>query len=382
VTTARHPGVGAGSNGRDVREAPGTIARSAVSPDRRPSIPARHRRGQALTSVLPPFTRVRGSTPALERRDSMTSAAQPLPTGRRDRTLGAVGQVAGTVGILVCIVLVVGVVVGRSWLLGRVDSIQGRVDAGLVRAETLIDNTSARISEVSGRVGAVTDAATAIASSPNPAPALTEALLAQLSGVSDRYLALRASYADVRETAVGVLDRLNTLDALLPFFSVPQGPVDALSSLDARLQELDAAMMQVLTTPGAGAVNAVAGAVAEKTTAIITALTNLNAKLADGKVRLESLRGDVAATADQVGWYVTLVSFLLLVLLVYIAFLHWLLFRVGRTRWREAAVSNEGSHSVGAATPATPDAAIPDAEAPDAVAPDEATGPGAGHPDH
>jgi hypothetical protein len=268
----------------------------------------------------------------------MTDQVGGSPKTGRDRVLGAIGQVAGVTGIIVSIVLIGAVLMGRNWLIGTVGDVQDRVDVGLVRGETLIDNASSRVSEVSGRVGAVSDAATAVAAQPNPAPALTEFLLAQLSGVSDRYLALRSSYADVREVAVSTLDRLNTLDRMLPFMSIPQGPVDALASLDERFQKLDAAVMQVLSTPGAGAVDAVAGAVATKADAIQTALNDLTAKMADGKARLESLRARIADKADQISSIATILSVGMILLLVYSAFLHWLLFHTGRRLWNGAAL--------------------------------------------
>jgi hypothetical protein len=292
------------------------------------------------------------------------------------------GQVAGVVGTIVCIVLIIGVIVGRNSLVGTVGDVQDRIDVGLVKAETLIDNASARVSEVSGRVGAVSDAATALAAQPNPAPALTELLLAQISGVSDRYLALRSSYTDVRETAVGTLDRLNTLERMLPFLSIPQGPMDALASLDERFQKLDASIMEVLSTPGAGAVNAVAGAVAEKADAIQTALNDLTARMADGKARLEALRGRVADKADQVTSFITITAVVQILLLVYFVFLHWLLFHTGRTLWRGASVAAVAEPSSTEAVQAleSPAASNATARADVAAEPDTAAGQGTAEP--
>jgi hypothetical protein len=289
----------------------------------------------------------------------MTDQVGGSPKVGRDRVLGAIGQVAGVTGIIVSIVLIVAVLMGRNWLIGTVGDVQDRVDVGLVRGETLIDNATSRVSEVSGRVGAVSDAATAVAAQPNPAPALTEFLLAQLSGVSDRYLALRSSYTDVREVAVSTLDRLNTLDRMLPFLSIPQGPVDALASLDERFQKLDAAVMQVLSTPGAGAVDAVAGAVATKADAIQTALNDLTAKMADGKARLESLRGRIADKADQISSIATILSVGMILLLVYSAFLHWLLFHTGRRLWNGAALASPTEPAVAGPAEAPAPAAEP-----------------------
>jgi hypothetical protein len=305
----------------------------------------------------------------------MTDQVGGSPKAGRDRVLGAIGQVAGVTGIIVSVVLIVAVLMGRNWLIGTVGDVQDRVDVGLVRGETLIDNASSRVSEVSGRVGAVSDAATAVAAQPNPAPALTEFLLAQLSGVSDRYLALRSSYADVREVAVSTLDRLNTLDRMLPFLSIPQGPVDALASLDERFQKLDAAVMQVLSTPGAGAVDAVAGAVATKADAIQTALNDLTAKMADGKARLESLRARLADKADQISSIATILSVGMILLLVYSAFLHWLLFHTGRRLWNGAALASPTEPAVAGPAEAPAPAAEPIGPSAPVAPPDAAAQP-------
>ncbi len=258
---------------------------------------------------------------------------------RRDQALGTTGQIAAVIGIVVSFALIVVVLLGRGWLVGRTDELAGTIDGGLAKGVTLVDTASARISEVSGRVGAVADAANAIAANPNPAPALSEALSAQLQPIQDRYLALRSAYTDVRTTVVSALDRLQTLDRLLPFISIPQGPVDALTTLDARVQAIDAKVTDLLATPGSGAVNAVAQGIATKATDLQGRLQSVTATLDDVGTRITTLQSNVQAKADQIKLLVTLVSLVLILGLLYSAFLHWVLFRAsgGRRRKTDAA---------------------------------------------
>ena len=258
----------------------------------------------------------------------MLQPSDAAPT-RRDRILGRAGQVAGVVGIVVSFALILAVLLGRGWLVDRADEIAGTVDGALARGVTLVDTTSSRVSEVSGRVGAVADAAQALSTNPNPAPGLSEALSAQLQPIQDRYLALRSAYTDVKTSVVSAFDRLQTLDRLLPFFSIPQGPVDALQSLDAQLQAIDAKVSDLLTTPGSGAVNAIAAGVATRASNLQTGLGSVTGSLDDLSARITTLEAGVQAKADQVKLIITLGSLVPIVLLLYLAFLHWVLFQAG-----------------------------------------------------
>ena len=129
------------------------------------------------------------------------TVAATAPTGDTDRgkrALGVVEQVAAVIGIGVSIALIVVVLWGRGWLVDQTDKVSGTVDGALAQSVTLVDNASTRVSDVSGRVAAVVDAANALVANPNPAPGLSEALSAQLQPIQDRYLVLRFAYTDVK----------------------------------------------------------------------------------------------------------------------------------------------------------------------------------------
>ena len=214
-------------------------------------------------------------------------------------------------------------------LVGSVDDVTGSINDGLGKGVTLVDTASGRISDLASQVGAISDAASALASNPNPAPGLSAALSAKLQPLTDRYLALRSAYTDLRTNVVAAADRLQTLDRLLPFISIPQGPADALQTLDSKLQALDASITELLTTPGSGAVNAVAGGIATRAANVEAGLQSLTTALDDVSTRITTLQGNVQQKADQVKLLINVVTLLLILGLLYSVFLHWVLFRSG-----------------------------------------------------
>ena len=258
------------------------------------------------------------------------AAPQALParTKRRDRVLGTIGQVVGVIGIVVCLLLAVGDVVARGWAVDTVDEVAAAVDAQIAKADPLLTQASAKVGEISGRVSTVADIAAGIAADPSPGGAVADALRAGLATVSDRYQTLRSNYADVRETVVSMMDRLKTLDRLVPAFAIPQGPVDALSALDTRLKEFDSKVNGLITIdPGQGPVNQAAAAIAQKAGEIDTRITDLQSGIGDVQQRVSALRTKLADTGGTIKLGITLGAVGTFFVLLYLAFLHWVLFR-------------------------------------------------------
>ena len=264
----------------------------------------------------------------------------PAEPSRRDRLLGTAGQVAAVAGIVVCLLFVVGVLAGRIWVVSTVDDVAAAIDAQIAKAEPLLDQASVRIGEISGRVGAVGDVAAGIAADPSPGGSVAETLRTAVASVNERYQGMRANYADLRETVVSMVDRLQTLDRLVPGFSVPQGPIDSLSALNTRVQEFDAKLNDLLTIePGQGPINQAAAAVAQKASDIETKFDGLQAGISDVQERITALRTKLSDTAGTIKLGVTLGTIGTILLLAWIAFLHWVLFRhSGEIRRRAPAV--------------------------------------------
>jgi flagellin-like hook-associated protein FlgL len=271
-----------------------------------------------------------------------TPAAQPAvaaaKAGGGHRGLGLAAQVVGVIGIVLCLVLAVGVIVGRGWATDTVSQVSTSIDSQVARAVPLLDTASGKVSEVSGRVGALADAATALAGRPNPSNEVLQGLMGALTNVSDRYLELRAKYGELKATVTSALDRLQMLDRLIPGFSIPQGPVDALANLDAAVTDLDAKIMGIAgAIPETGPIDAAATAVATKATEVKGKLDGLVGVIDDAQTRLTDLRAKLASTTDTIRTAISIGSLGLVLLLLYFAFLHWVLFRTGRQMRRESA---------------------------------------------
>lgn len=269
-------------------------------------------------------------------------ATPSVSTSRRVAGIG--GQVLGVLGIVVCIALAVGVLLGRGWAVDEVDAVAAGVDAQLARVPPLLADADAAVTNVQDKVTVVSDAATAVADAPSVAPALSEALSTAVSGVSERYLPLRASYAEMHANVTSALDRLALVDRLVPAISIPTGPVEAVAELDAKIRELDASIMAVLdTTSRPTPIRDTASAVAAKTSDIVTRLDDLHGRIDNVETKLAETQAKVASTADTVSTAITGLSLVLVLLLLYGAFLHVVLFRSARASLARAEASGEAS---------------------------------------
>ena len=270
---------------------------------------------------------------------SSPSDDQPVPetppaaqrASRRRRAASLTGQAVGVIGIVVSLALVAAVLLGRGWLVGQVDETTGAIDAALARTVVLVDDAGATVGDVAGRVAEVGAAADAVAVDPAATPEAVQQLLSRVNALSERYLSLQAAYQGLREDAVSALDRLQLLDRLLPGLSVPEGPVDALAALDERAQSLDAGVMQLITAGAAvGAANDAARAIADRSRAIEAGLGSVQDALGAVRERVEGLRTSIADFADRLSALITIGALVIMLLLLYIAFLHLVLFRAGR----------------------------------------------------
>ncbi|MCJ7710532.1 MAG: hypothetical protein MUQ32_06820, partial [Chloroflexi bacterium] len=221
--------------------------------------------------------------PAPSAAPATTPAAAPAAASRnkRNRMLGLGAQTAGIIGIVLFVALGAVVLLGRGWATSTVDDISGGIDAKMAQAVPLIDTASSKVSEISGRVGALTDAADALAVKVDAGSGLLGALRDQFTSLQARYQDFRTSYSGVRDTALAALDRLETLDRLIPGFTLPQGPVDALKALDARVQELDTKITDVGAAITDGPAQKVAAVVAEKTAKVQEGLATASGVLSN-----------------------------------------------------------------------------------------------------
>ena len=250
---------------------------------------------------------------------------------------------AGVIGIVVCLVSMVGAVLGRGWAVDTVDDVATRIDAQVARAEPLVATGADKIGQVSGIVGSIVAASAAVAADSNPSPSLVDDLREKIADLEARYLELRAQYAQLREQIVSASNLLTTLDSLDPTRSLPQGPGETLQEIDGWIQEIDAAMSEVInflaSNPLQSAVREWASSITARVSAVAERVDRVEAAMALVQLRLTALRADVAATADSTTNLITLGAFGVVLVLLYLTLVHAVLFVHGGEVRRGNAVA-------------------------------------------
>jgi hypothetical protein len=255
-------------------------------------------------------------------------SVSPPTVGRGRRTASVGIQLVGVIGFAVCIILAVLVLFGRGWAVAQVDAVGASVDDGMAKGLPLLEAADQRVGEVTTQVQTVADLAGTVAAAERPATNAGQALSAGLSGISERYLPLRAGYADARANLVSAVDRLEAASRFVPGLSVPQGPIDALSRLDESIRAVDERVVALLNAnSGATPVKDVATRVSTASTAVLDGLGNVSTRLGEAETRLNEARAKVASTMDTITTLINVVAVILVLLLIYVAILHVVLMR-------------------------------------------------------
>lgn len=266
----------------------------------------------------------------------MTDPKPATTVGRPRKAASVGGQAFAVAGIVVCIVLAALVILARGWAVDQVDSVGAGIDAGLARGVPALQAADDRVAQVKTSIQDVADAATAVATSDAVAPQVAQALSGRLSGISERYLPLRAGYADARSDLVSALDRVQTLQRFVPGLTVPQGPIDALSSLDQAVRSVDERITGILAANQAGtAIRDTAQRVADAAPGVQTALDDVSTRIGNAEARLDEARADVTSTMDRITTLITIVTLVILALLLYVAALNVVLLRAAGGLRRE-----------------------------------------------
>jgi methyl-accepting chemotaxis protein len=289
----------------------------------------------------------------------MVSERQVRGDGGR-RILGGAGQVAGLIGMVVCLLSMVGAVLGRGWAVDAVDDVATDIDSQVARAEPMLATGADKIGQVSGIVDSIVVAAEAVAADSNPSPSLIDDLRDKVADLEARYLELRAQYAQLREQIVSASNLLTTLDRLAPTLSLPQGPGETLQEIDGSIQEIDARMAEIISflasNPLQSAVREWASSIAERVSGVAERVDRVEAAIAQVQPRLTALRADLAAKADSTANLITLGAFGVVLVLLYLTLLHAVLFVHGGEVRRGNAVAAPTPVAQAPAAPKAPPA--------------------------
>jgi hypothetical protein len=264
-------------------------------------------------------------------------AVAPAQPPKRRRMLGGAGQVVGIIGFVLSLVLAFGALAGSVWLTGQIETLATSVDARIAEGQPKLETLSTKVVEIKATVDQVVALADTAAQATVPSDGLLAGLRDRLNGLANRYTELRNSYTDLREKVTGALNGLQLLERVIPGFTVPQEPLDALAALDSRVQELDAAITGILDTKFDGTpLRDAAALVSEKIGMVSSGLATAVTFIDDANVKLTQARSDIAAAVSQLNMYIVFGGVLGMLLFLYIAFLHWVLFRTARAVGRGA----------------------------------------------
>jgi hypothetical protein len=234
-------------------------------------------------------------------------------------------QILGFAGLLVCLALAVGILLGRSWIAVAVGDVFTAADDSISVGLARIDDATARLTDGGGLLdGLVADLGPVPATSPIPA-----AVAARISQVVDSYGSARDRYVEARSQAQAAFRLFKSAGRLAPGAQVPAGVATALAAADDRISRLDSALTEMR-----GAARSTAGDVAAAATTLRDTVTNAAATARSLRGEIDGLRvriADVHAGVDRILW---LGTGALLAVVGYVALLNllvvWLARRASR----------------------------------------------------
>jgi chromosome segregation ATPase len=263
--------------------------------------------------------------------------SQSTSSGRSRRpTLGLVAVIAGALGVLLCVLAIVAMVTGRTWVQERVDVLQNGAQQTLEQAIAVGDQAIEGLQAGSQTVTEIKTQAESLAANPALDEVALNALQQRLAPLSERYGNLRERYVTFREKATTFGDTVRRLERLVPGLDLPEAPGDLVNTIDEVLTGLDQAANDISSR---AAERSGASATA---TAIATAATRLEEGLANATQLATNIRANVAemedsvkGVTDHVGMWLTYGTAAGVLFFLWILVLNLALIALGR-RWRAA----------------------------------------------
>ena len=260
---------------------------------------------------------------------------QPVSTQPRSRKPVA-AKIAGIVGIVICIVIIVVVWFSLGTVSRAVDNLGTTVNSGFDRAITATNTVAAGFTQAAASIDQIRADAAALAANANPDTPRLDALQARLGQFADKYRDLRVRYADARENVVAATSSVQRIAELIPGVRVPEGAGDKLSAVDDKLKAIDAAIVATWTSvsdaqPG----KAVADALAGRATPLQDALTAAATAVTGLSTNLEGVQARADNTVDGIRTILLLAAIALSLLFLWVLALNIALWLLGRAWQRE-----------------------------------------------
>jgi hypothetical protein len=262
---------------------------------------------------------------------------KPVSTQRAPRKAVA-AKIAGIIGVAICVLIIVVVWLGLGTVSRGVDGVGNSVNSGFDRAIAATDAVAGRFDEAVVAIDTMrADAAELVASRTADLPRLSN-LQARLGQISDRYLEARVSYAEARETVVGVMSTLQQIAGIIPGTRVPEGAGDTLAAVDAKIKAIDDAIVSTGTTlANANPGQAMADALAARATPLKDAISGGATAVHGLSTNLTALQTKADSTIDSIRLVLLLAAIALSLLFVWVLALNIALWALGRAWERDSA---------------------------------------------
>lgn len=260
---------------------------------------------------------------------------KPVATQPRSRK-PAIAKIAGIVGVVICLVIIVIVWFSLGTVSRAVDNLGNTVNTGFGKAITVTDTVAGGLNDAATSIDQMRADAVELAANANPDTPRLDALQARLGQFADKYRDLRVRYADARETVVAATSSVQRIAELVPGVRVPEGLGDNLTAVDAKLKAIDDAIVATWTSvsdaqPGKAVADALAGRATplkDALTAAATAVTGLSTNIQGAQARADS-------AIDSLRTLLLLAAIALSVLFLWVLALNIALWVLGRAWERE-----------------------------------------------
>jgi hypothetical protein len=242
------------------------------------------------------------------------------PAPRRGRGYAGT-RLFAIIGLFGCLILALGILIGRGWVSDQVNGVFASVDQAVAGGQTVVAVTTGRLEErVADLDTILTDISTVAETATVPA-----ALAERAATIADRFGQIRDGWVAIRARIDAALLTLAQVDRALPFVDLPTGPTEELAALDQRIAEIDTNIAGLRQGVAARVANMKAAATALR--GAVDRVTDVGTRIEDGLTAVEDRIDRAQNTIDTVMWATTAV---LLLLVGYVALLNVLVLRLTR----------------------------------------------------
>jgi len=270
---------------------------------------------------------------------AMTSEATATSDApKRSTRLATAAQIAGIVGVVVCVAIILGTWYGRGALGGAGDNLASTVDNAFDRATSATTQVAQRLDSAAADAGALAASAAELAANPAPPPEALAGLTEKVGRLADTYRSIRTGYADLRENVTAGVTAIQQVSRFFPGVQAPEGAGDRLQAVDAKLQSIDDTLTGIFPSLETGQRGTpVASAVADRATSLQAALTDASTAVSGLTTRIDDIHTQATNTRNAIATLITIAAGAITVLFVWVLLLNIALWALGRQSKRQAS---------------------------------------------